>query len=88
MFKLPKRLSQNNVEKMIDSPDKRTQCFFVLQNGEVFYRATRDGKNLIGLSKLGFIVCGEESFGQNLKLAISYSLMIDISNHIIPYRKM
>lgn len=68
MFKWVKRFGQDNVEKAVISPDNRTQCFFVLRNGETFYRVIKDGKEIVGLSKLGFSICGEEPFGRNLRL--------------------
>ena len=68
MFKWASWFGQNSVEKEMVSPDKRTQCFFVLKNGEMSYRVERDGKALIGLSKLGFSICGEKAIGQDLKM--------------------
>ncbi len=68
MFKWAKRFGQDNVEKAVISPDNRTQCFFVLHNGEAFYRVIKDGKEIVKLSKLGFSICGEEPFGRNLRL--------------------
>ncbi len=59
---------RNTVEKSVTSPNGRNQVDFVLQNGEMFYKVTRDGKPLLGLSKLGFKVCGEEPLEKNFKL--------------------
>ena len=55
MFKWAKLYGQNSAEKEITSPNKRTRCFFILKNGEIFYRVERDDKILIGLSKSLFL---------------------------------
>ena len=77
MFKWANWFGRDNTEKEILSPDKRTRCLFVLKNGEMFYRVERDGKILVDLSKLGFLVCGEKSFGDNLKLIRSQTKHCD-----------
>ena len=68
MLKWAKWLNRDSVEKSIDSPNGRTRVFFVLRAGEIFYRVDRDEKPLIGLSALGFSICGEESLKRNLQL--------------------
>ena len=60
--------SKNNLEKEIVSPNGRNTCKFILKNGEVFYQVLCDGKVIIDESKLGFLICGEEPIGNNLKL--------------------
>ena len=77
MFKWANWFGRDNTEKEILSPDKRTRCLFVLKNGEMFYQVERDGKILVDLSKLGFLVCGEKSFGDNLKLIRSQTKHCD-----------
>lgn len=77
MFKWANWFGRDNTEKEILSPDKRTRCLFILKNGEMFYRVERDGKILVDLSKLGFLVCGEKSFGDNLKLIRSQTKHCD-----------
>ncbi len=68
MLKWAKWLDRESVEKVIESPNGRNKAFFVLQNGTMKYKVERDGKPLIGLSKLGFDICGEEPLGSNLRL--------------------
>ncbi|MBQ6461009.1 glycoside hydrolase family 97 protein [Candidatus Saccharibacteria bacterium] len=68
MFKWAKLFSQDNAEKEILSPDKRIRCFFILKNSGVFYRIEKDNKPIVELSRLGFLICGEKSLGDNLKL--------------------
>ena len=63
-----KWLWQDNTTKEISSPDGRTKCTFILKNGETFYKITRDNHPLIDISRLGFLIFGEEPLGQNLKL--------------------
>ena len=69
MFKWASWLSgSENYEKEIVSPDGRNKLKFILKNGRIFYAVSRDAKTIIGLSKLGFELCGEEPLGENLKL--------------------
>lgn len=69
MFKWANWLkSGNNFEKEVASPSGRNKLKFVLKNGAIFYEVRRDEKPLIGLSKLGFELCGEAPLGENLKL--------------------
>ncbi|MBR3254275.1 glycoside hydrolase family 97 protein [Candidatus Saccharibacteria bacterium] len=68
MFKWAKLFSQDNTEKEISSPDKRIRCFFILKNSGVFYRIEKDNKPIVELSRLGFLICGEKTLGDNLKL--------------------
>lgn len=68
MFKWAKLFRQDNVTREIISPDGRTKFVFIVKSGTVYYRAFRDGKLLIDASKLGFNLCGEQPFGNNLRL--------------------
>ena len=77
MFKWANLFGKNDATKEITSPDGRTICYFVLKNGQIFYRATRDNKVIIGLSKLGFKICGENPLGSNLKLIRTWSTRHD-----------
>ena len=58
----------DNFEKILSSPSGRNSLKFVLKNGQIFYAVFRDNKPLIGFSKLGFSLCGEEPLGENLKV--------------------
>lgn len=68
MFKWAKWFGQDSTEKEIISPDKRIRCLFVLKNGEMFYRVEKDNKTIVDFSKLGFSICGEKSFSDDLRL--------------------
>ena len=68
MLKWAKLLNRDNVEKIVSSPNGRNKAFFILKKGELFYKIERDEKPLIGLSKLGFKICGEEPLEKNLRL--------------------
>ena len=59
---------KSNIEKDIISPNGRIICKFILKNGKIFYQVICDGKTIIDISKLGFLICGEEPLGDNLKL--------------------
>ena len=65
MLKWAKLLNRDNVEKIVSSPNGRNKAFFILKKGELFYKIERDEKPLIGLSKLGFKICGEEPLEKN-----------------------
>lgn len=73
MFKWAKlfHFRGNDLVKTVESPDGRTVCEISLKNGELFYRVLRDQKPLVKQSKLGFSLCGEKPFGDNLKLVRS-----------------
>ena len=78
MFEWAKRLfNRESIEKVITSPNGRTQVFFVLKNGEMSYRVERDGKPVIQPSRLGFEICGEEPLGRYLGLVRTQSRHID-----------
>lgn len=68
MFKWANLFSSDNAEKEVVSPNGRNKCTFVLRNGKIFYKVTRDDKIIIDLSALGFLICGEELLGENLRL--------------------
>lgn len=68
MCKWAKWFGKKNIEKIITSPNGRNKCTFLLKNGKIFYKITRDEKTIIDLSNLGFLICGEEPLCANLKL--------------------
>ena len=68
MFRWPKFFERESIEKVITAPNGRTKAYFILQNGAMFYKVERDDKPLIGLSKLGFSICGEETLEKDLRL--------------------
>ena len=65
--------SRDDCEKVIESPNGRNKVYFVLRNGEMFYRVELDGKRVTGLSALGFSICGEEPLKGNLHLVRTHS---------------
>ena len=67
MFKWASWFGSGDTEKEIVSPNGRNKCTVILKNGQLFYKVERDNKPLIGISKLGFEICGEPPIGQNLK---------------------
>lgn len=59
---------KNDARKEVLSPDGHIKCTFLLKNGEVFYSVSKDDRLIIRSSRLGFLVCGEEPLGKNLRL--------------------
>ena len=55
-------------EKEIESPNGQNKCFFILKNGQIFYKVTCNNQTIIDQSKLGFRLFGENPLGQNLKI--------------------
>lgn len=92
MFKWAKRSRRgDNTEKTLVSPNGRNKLKFIIKNGEIFYELLRDEKSLLGLSKLGFDLCGEAPLGTNLKLVRArtskHSEVIELKwgeDHFIP----
>lgn len=68
MFKWAKFFRQDNLTREVISPDGRTTLTFTIKNGEISYRARRDGKPLIDNSKLGFHLAGEQPLSGHLRL--------------------
>lgn len=68
MFKWANWFGKDEAEREIISPDGRLVCNFMLKNGQIFYTVTKDNKSIIRKSRLGFLICGEEPLGKNLKL--------------------
>ena len=68
MFKWASWFGSSDTEKEIVSPNGRNKCTVIVKSGQLFYKVERDNKPLIGVSKLGFEICGEPSLGQNLKV--------------------
>ena len=60
--------SRNEVERDIFSPSGRIRCHFTLSAGRVFYTVYKNDKLVVRPSKLGFLICGENPLGDNLKL--------------------
>lgn len=59
---------KQDFERTIVSPSGRNKCQVILKNGQLFYKVLRDDKDLLGLSELGFNLCGENPLGKNLGL--------------------
>ena len=68
MFKWASLLSKNKIEEDILSPNGRIRCHFSLKSGQVFYAVFVNDRPVVKTSKLGFLICGEEPLGDNLKL--------------------
>ena len=68
MFKWMNWFSKDEVEKDIFSPNNNIKCHFTLKNGRVSYSVFKNNKIIIKPSFLGFLICGEEPIGGNLKL--------------------
>lgn len=61
------RFRVKDSEKEVESPNGRNKCKIVIKGGQIFYKITRDNRPLVDMSRLGFILCGENPLGQNLK---------------------
>ena len=59
MFKWAKWLNGKDTEKEIVSPNGRNKCTVALKSKQIFYKVDRDNKPIVGLSRLGFDICGE-----------------------------
>lgn len=59
---------KTEAEKTIISPDGRTHVQFLLKNNQIFYSVTKDNKEIIKKSRLGFELVGEDPIKNNLKL--------------------
>ena len=57
-----------DVERDVISPNSRNVCKFILKNGEIFYKILRDDKVIVDMSRLGFLICGEEPFLRNFRM--------------------
>ena len=68
MFKWADLFGRNEVERDILSPDGRVRCHFSLLSGRISYSVYKGDKLVIKPSKLGFLICGEQPLGDNLKL--------------------
>ena len=67
MFKWASWFGGGDTEKTIESPNGRNKCTVIIKGGQVFYKVERDNKPLVGVSELGFNICGEPALGKNLK---------------------
>ena len=68
MFKWAKWLNGKDTEKEIVSPNGRNKCTVALKSKQIFYKVDRDNKPIVGLSRLGFDICGEKMLGNNLRV--------------------
>ena len=68
MFKWADLFGRDEVERDIMSPSGRVRCHFSLSGGRIFYSVYKNDKLIIRPSKLGFLICGEDPLGENLKL--------------------
>ncbi len=60
--------AKDEIERDIFSPDEQICCHFSLKNGAPSYSVSKNKKTLVRPSRLGFLICGEEMLGNNLKL--------------------
>lgn len=60
--------NRHEFERNIMSPSNNIKCCFKLKNGQLFYAVYKNDKEVIGASRLGFLICGEEPLQGNLKL--------------------
>ena len=73
MFKWANFFGKSEAERTIFSPNGRVEAHFILKSGELFYNVFRDHKNIVRTSRLGFLICGENPLGNNLKLIREHS---------------
>ncbi len=74
MFKWATLFGRDTVSRDISSPDNHIRCRFVLNGGRITYAVYKNDKLIVHPSKLGFLICGEESLGENLKLVREHKL--------------
>lgn len=60
--------NKNEAEKDVFSPNGLINCHFTLKSGHIYYSVFKNDKLIIRPSKLGFLICGEEPFGNHLRL--------------------
>lgn len=77
MFKWARFLNTDNADKEIVSPDGRNKCVVSIKNGKISYSVSRDDKNIVDQSSLGFLLCGEEPLGDGLKLVRATTAKLD-----------
>ena len=77
MFKWANFFGKSEAERTIFSPNGRVEAHFILKSGELFYNVFRDHKNIVRTSRLGFLICGENPLGKNLKLIREHSKKVD-----------
>ncbi len=63
-----KWFSKSEVERDIFSPDEKIKFHFSLKSHRISYSVFKNDKIIIHPSRLGFILCGEDPLGDNLKL--------------------
>ena len=68
MFKWANFFVREEVERGILSPNGQIKCHFSLNGGKISYAVFKNDKPILSPSKLGFLICGEEPLGENLKL--------------------
>ena len=77
MFKWANFFGKSDIERTVSSPNGRVVLHFILKSGEIFYSVFRDGKIIIKPSRLGFLICGENPLGKNLKLIREHTKKFD-----------
>ena len=68
MFKWANLFGKHEIERDIVSPNGHIKCHFELKSGIINYSVYQNDKLIIRPSSLGFLICGEEPLGRNLKL--------------------
>ena len=68
MFKWANLFTKDEIEKDVLSPNEQIRCHIKLKSGSVTYSVYKNNKIIIKPSKLGFLICGEDPLGNNLKL--------------------
>ena len=68
MFKWANLFGKHEVERDIISPSGRIRCHFELKSGQIHYSVFQNDKLIVKPSGLGFLICGENPIGENLKL--------------------
>lgn len=68
-----KLFGKSDFEKDIWSPDHNIKCKFSLKSGRIYYSVFKNEKNIVKLSSLGFLVCGEEPLRDNFCLVRSHT---------------
>ena len=68
MFKWANLFAKDEFKCDIISPNGQVKCHFSLEGGMISYCVYKNDKLIIHPSRLGFLICGEDPLGKNLRL--------------------
>ena len=63
---------RSEIKRDIFSPSGNIRCRFILSSGRIYYSVFKGDKQIIRPSCLGFLICGEDPIGENLRLIREY----------------